>query len=64
MFTNTDSLEFGEVRLTKDMLKYEGHEKTSVVRIGKEHFCCLSQPHLVKLMQKVSCGSQRGERIV
>lgn len=58
-----DSLEFGEVRLIKYTLKYKGHGKTSVMKIGREHFCCLSKPCLVKWVQKVSCGS-REERMV
>lgn len=56
-----DSLEFGEVRLIKYTLKYKGHGKTSVVKIGREHFCCLSNPCLVKWVQKVSCGSREGK---
>lgn len=46
-------------------IKYKRHGKTSVVRVGKECFYCLSQPCLVKLgVQKVSCGSQREEEVV
>lgn len=48
----------------KMYVKDERHGKTSMVRVGKKHFYCLSQPRLVKLgVQKVSCGSQREERV-